>query len=184
MTDLVLTLIGTDRPGIVEVLAETIASHGGNWLESRMAHLAGKFAGVLRIEAPDDRMSDLQSALRALEGQGLTLVLERSGGTPPPSARHTLEIELLGLDRPGLVRQISDVLAKRHINVEELATDRVSAPMSGDLLFRAKIRVDVPASAEVAELRQALEHLAMDLMVEVRVAEGLGPGALGGRADG
>ena len=49
MTDLVLTLIGPDRPGLVEAVAEVVAAHGGNWLESRMARLAGKFAGILRI---------------------------------------------------------------------------------------------------------------------------------------
>ena len=53
MTDLVLTLIGSDRPGLVEAVAEVIAGHGGNWLESRMAHLAGKFAGILRVEIPE-----------------------------------------------------------------------------------------------------------------------------------
>ena len=48
-TYLVLTVIGDDRPGLVEALAETIAAHEGNWLESRMSHLAGKFAGLLRV---------------------------------------------------------------------------------------------------------------------------------------
>ncbi len=47
MADLVLTLIGPDRPGLVEAVAEPIAAHGGNWLESRMAHLAGQFAGIV-----------------------------------------------------------------------------------------------------------------------------------------
>jgi glycine cleavage system regulatory protein len=84
-----------------------------------------------------------------------------------------MEIELLGLDRPGLVRQVSDLLASRRINVEELRTDRFSAPMSGELLFRAQLRVHVPESVAAGELRQQLEHLAADMMVELRLAEAL-----------
>ncbi len=174
MADLILTLIGPDHPGIVEEVAETVASHGGNWLESRMAHLAGKFAGVLRIEAPPEKMEDLQAALARLEKTGLTVVFERSTAAPQGARRHTMEIELLGLDRPGLVREISDLLAARGVNVEELKTDRFSAPMSGELLFRAQLKVDVPEDTPVAALRQALEQLAADLMVEIRLAEALG----------
>ena len=54
MPNLVLTLIGPDRPGLVEAVAQPIAANGGNWLESRMAHLGGKFAGILRVDVPAD----------------------------------------------------------------------------------------------------------------------------------
>jgi glycine cleavage system regulatory protein len=174
MADLILTLIGPDRPGIVESVADVVAAHGGNWLESRMAHLAGRFAGVLRIEAPAERVDTLAAALAGLEARGLRLVLEKDAGAASPGPLHAMEIELLGLDRPGLVREISDLLAGRGINVEELRTDRFSAPMSGELLFRAQVRVDVPATVSAADLRKELERLASDLMVEIRLAEALG----------
>lgn len=174
MADLILTLIGPDRPGIVESVAAVVAAHDGSWLESRMAHLAGRFAGVLRIEAPPERVDALASALAGLESRGLRIVLEKSAGPAGPGPLHAMEIELLGLDRPGLVRQVSDLLAGRGINVEELRTDRFSAPMSGELLFRAQVRVDVPESVTAAELRRDLERLASDLMVEIRLAEALG----------
>lgn len=172
MADLIVTLIGPDRPGIVESVAEAVAAHGGNWLESRMAHLAGRFAGVLRVEAAPERLAALEQALVALQSSGLRLVVER-GGEAPAEPLHAMEIELLGLDRPGLVRQVSDLLAARRINVEELRTDRFSAPMSGELLFRAQLRVDVPHGVSAAELRQDMERLAADLMVEIRLAEAL-----------
>lgn len=173
MPDLILTLIGPDRPGIVESVAETVAAHGGNWLESRMARLGGRFAGVLRIEVPEDETETLAQALAALRANGLELVLQ-AGSAPAGAPLHPMEIELLGLDRPGLVRQISDLLAGRRINVEELRTDRFSAPMSGELLFRAQLRVDVPEDVAPADLRRDLERLAGDLMVEIRLAEALG----------
>src|SRR2546421_8836268 len=81
MTDLVLTLIGPDRPGLVESVAARVAAHGGNWLESRMAHLAGQFAGILRVEVPAERLSELRAALLELEAQGLRIVAQ--GGAPP-----------------------------------------------------------------------------------------------------
>jgi glycine cleavage system regulatory protein len=174
MADLILTLIGPDRPGIVEAVAELVAAHGGNWLESRMAHLAGRFAGVLRIEAPADNVEPLEAALLGLQSSGLKLVLERSETSPAGAPLRPVDIELLGLDRPGLVREISELLAARGANVEELRTDRFSAPMSGDLLFGAQLRVNVPQDLPIAQLRGDLERLAADLMVEIRLAEALG----------
>src|SRR5512140_1039463 len=121
MIDLVLTLIGPDHPGIVDSVSEVVAAHGGNWLESRMAHLAGKFAGVLCIEVEEDRAADLEAALGRLEVSGLRIVVERS--EPVEAGRQrAMEIELLGVDRPGLVHEVSALLAAHRINVEELVT--------------------------------------------------------------
>jgi len=173
MLDLVVTLIGPDRPGLVEAAAEVVASHGGNWLESRMAHLAGKFAGVLRVEAPAERLPALKQALAALTSLELRVVIEQSEA-PDVAAAHAMDVTLLGLDRPGLVREISRLFAARRINVEELVTDRYSAPMSGEPMFQARARVNLPGNVDVAGLRRDLEQLAGDLMVEIHVAEALG----------
>jgi glycine cleavage system regulatory protein len=171
MSDLVITLIGTDRPGLVEAVAAVVAEHDGNWLEGRMAHLAGKFAGVLRVAVPDERSAELSAALTGLEREGLRIVTEIGGAGPSSTEYRVLEVELLGLDRPGLVREISRLLAARRVNVEELATDAYSAPMSGDAMFRARALVNVPAALDIHELRESLERLAGDLMVEIRVAD-------------
>jgi glycine cleavage system regulatory protein len=170
-TDLVLTLLGPDRPGLVEAVAQAIVAAGGNWVESRMARLAGKFAGVLRVELPSAAAIDqLRAALARLETQGLRIVLEPSDRTPTVEPQQVMELELLGLDRPGLVREVSRLLASQNINVEELVTDRSSAPMSGEMMFRARARLAVPAGVDVASVRASLERLASDLMVEIRVA--------------
>ena len=171
MADLVLTLIGPDRPGLVETVAEPIAAHGGNWLESRMAHLAGQFAGILRVEVPDAKAAALRDALRKLEARGLRIAIESGPRPAVPSARRALVVDLVGLDRPGIVREISHVLAERGVNIEELVTDRTPAPMSAEMLFRSRARVDVPESLDAAELRARLERLAQDLMVQVTVEE-------------
>lgn len=171
MADLVLTLIGPDRPGLVEAVAEPIAAHGGNWLESRMAHLGGQFAGILRVEVPDAKAAALADALRKLEARGLRVTVESEPRRPATPARRVLVVDLVGLDRPGIVREISHVLAERGVNIEELVTDRTPAPMSAELLFRSRARVNVPEGLDAGELRSRLEKLAADLMVQVNVAE-------------
>jgi glycine cleavage system regulatory protein len=171
MTDLVLTLLGPDRPGLVELVAGVIAAHGGNWLESRMSHLAGKFAGILRAEVPPERVEAALAALAALESRGLKVIAEAAPGQDRSAGDRSMDLELVGLDRPGIVREISQFLAGSGVNVEELITNRTSAPMSGEMLFVARVHVRVPASIDLASLRAGLERLASDLVVEVRLEE-------------
>lgn len=171
MADLVLTLIGPDRPGLVEMVAEPVAAHGGSWVESRMAQLAGQFAGILRVEVPDDRAAALVTALRGLEAKGLRLVVEATPRPPEARERRPLDLDLVGLDRPGIVKEIARVLADGGVNIEELVTDRVDAPMSGERLFRTRAHLSVPRGTDAAKLRTALEKVASDLSVEVTLAE-------------
>ena len=171
MSHLVLTLIGPDRPGIVEEVADPVAAHGGNWVESRMARLGGQFAGILRVEVPEDRAAALVEALRLLERRGLRVAVEAEPRAATPAPRRLLSVDLVGLDRPGIVREISHVFAERGVNVEELITDLTPAAMSGELLFRSRALVKVPPELDATELRARLEKLASDLMVTVSVAE-------------
>jgi len=168
---IVLTLIGPDRPGLVEAVSQAIAGHGANWLDSRMSRLAGKFAGILLIDVPGDSAEALVESLRGLEQRGLRVVVERSEVLPPPEGMVALDLSLVGHDRPGIVRDISRALAERGVNVEELSTGCSSAPMTGDILFHAKARLLVPGDVSTEELRRALEALANDLMVDVNLSE-------------
>jgi glycine cleavage system regulatory protein len=170
MIDLVLTLIGPDRPGLVESVAERLTAHGGNWLESRMARLAGQFAGILRVEAPAEEVEALRAALQALEGQGLRIVLGERGAPAPGGEAAAMELQAVGQDHPGIVRDIARVLARHGVNIEELTTDQFAAPMGGGLLFRAQARLQVPAGIEAGRLREDLERIANDLMVDLSLA--------------
>jgi glycine cleavage system regulatory protein len=164
---LVLTLIGADRPGLVEALSRVVAEHGANWLESRMSRLAGKFAGILMVEVPAGSASALTAALEALGAEGLHVVVEASEVDAPPGPAATLDLRLVGQDRPGIVRDVARALAERKVNVEDLSTGCTSAPMSGETLFHAEARLKLPPGVSVGELRGALEALANDLMVDL-----------------
>lgn len=168
-TTLVMTLIGEDRPGLVGRLASVIAEHGGNWLESRMAHLGGHFTGILRVEIAAERGQQLLAALETLEADGLSIRAHGGKNVQPPGTGSLATLEVVGADRPGIVRHISRVLAEQQVNVEELTTSREHGAMSGESIFRATATVRLPADVSVATLRQALERIASDLMVDVAV---------------
>ncbi len=167
---LVLSFIARDRPGVVERLSETVAREGGNWLESRMAHLAEKFAGVARVEIPASKMASLKAALTALDEEGFHLTVEEATEDAPP-AGPLLNLDIVGPDHPGILRDISHCLAQHGVSVEELETDIRGAPMGGGSLFYARARVRAPARLDEEQLRHALEALAGALMVDITLRE-------------
>lgn len=175
LATLVMTVIGADRPGLVQLVAARVADHGGNWLESRMCHLGGQFAGLLRVEVAAERVDELVGALHRLEQDGLRVIVHTESEAAVQKAVGTVAwLEVLGQDRPGILRSVSGVLAAHGVNVEELSSECVSAPMGGGTLFRAKATVLVPASTHFAAVRTDLEKIATDLMVDLKVAPAKG----------
>jgi glycine cleavage system regulatory protein len=166
-----MTIIGKDRTGLVESVASLVAGHGGNWLESRMCRLGGEFAGILRIVVPAEKQAALVQALKGLQAQGLNVVISTNEPGTAPAAGKFTALEIVGQDRPGIIRQISHALASQGVNVEELSSELVSAPMSGEPLFRARARLQLPEQCNLASLRNELEKIAADLMVDVSFAE-------------
>ncbi len=166
---LVLTIIADDKPGIVETLAATVADQGGNWLESRMSHMAGKFAGILRISIEADKTEALQASLAALAADGINVAMEVSIEAGDSVATKDLTLNLVGNDRPGIVKEVSQALALFGVNVLELTTNCESAPMSADLLFKTEAHLRVPQGFDADALTDALEAISNDLMVEIRL---------------
>jgi glycine cleavage system regulatory protein len=174
LSNLIMTVIGPDRPGLVQLVAATVAEHGGNWLESRMCHLGGQFAGLLRVEVATEKADGLVRALEALEKDALRVILHTESGAPVAATGAVASLELVGQDRPGILRAVSAVLASHGINVEDLASERISAPMGGGTLFQARVRVAVPASVSLNAVRTDLEQIAADLMVDIRLNPAVG----------
>jgi glycine cleavage system regulatory protein len=166
-TSLVLTVIGPDQPGLVEAISQTVAAHGGSWEVSRMARLAGQFAGILQVSVPKPRAEALFKALHGLEARGLRVTVADSLDTPRDADYRPLALELVGQDRPGIIRDISAALAALAVNVVELHTECIPAPMSGEMLFIARAELLRPGELDVEVLRETLERIAADLMVDV-----------------
>ena len=170
MATFVCTVLGVDRPGLVDDLAGVVSRHGGNWERSEMARLGGRFAGIVQVSVPDERADDLRAAVTALGEQGLLVTVDDGGPEPEPSG-HRLVISLVGADRPGLVHAVASALADVRANIEELATATTSAPMSGDLLFEATAIVALPTGVEVDAVRDSLEAIADRLMVDIELSD-------------
>lgn len=173
MHALVMTIIGEDKPGLVDSIASLIRAHDGNWLESRMCHLSGRFAGILRAEIPSEQEDQLVTALKALRHQvGLTVTVQRE--TPNRTAfGPSFHLHLVGNDRPGIISQISRTLAVHQVNVESLDTHTESAPMAGGILFHAEARLQALPGCDLQALRADLEKIAADLMVDLSLTDNL-----------
>ena len=174
LATLVMTVIGADRPGLVQMVAARVADHGGNWLESRMCRLGGQFAGILRVEVAADCRDELLDALRTLEVDGMNVIVHPDADVPIATRDNSegslATVELVGTDRPGILRSVSGVFASHGVNVEELVSERSNAPMDGGVLFHARATVFVPKDVRLAAVRMDLEKLAADLMVDLKLA--------------
>jgi glycine cleavage system regulatory protein len=170
-TSLIVTAIGADRPGIVSLLSDRAQGFGANWAGSRMANLAGQFAGMVHFEVPAQNAEPLAQALRSLESSGLRVVIEKVETPPAPAGRRMVKLELTGLDRPGIVRDLSRSLAGRGVSIEDLHTEIVSAETSAEHLFKVKALLVVPETLPNETLRRALGALANEMMVDIALDE-------------
>ena len=170
-TSLIVTFIGDDRPGIVEQLAEVVEAQGGNWLESQLSQLGGKFAGLVLVDCPGDSPStcaeQLHSALQAKMGALCSITVTASGEPSQPAPGRDVSLNVMGPDRQGIVREVSHALAQRGINVLRLNSDVVSAPMSAELLFKATINARIPQDAEFDQLAQKLDEIANQMTLDI-----------------
>jgi len=170
-TSFVLSIISDDHPGIVETLSELLREHGGNWTESSMLSLAGKFAGILLVSLPEDESEAFVDGLRALEESGMQILVQPTGEVQPAAGAREFTLDLVGQDHPGIVNEITEVLADHQVNVQELETHCQSASMSGEMLFLAHARLLIPPDTSLRKLQESLEDLANELMVDIKLDE-------------
>jgi len=170
--ELVLTIMAKDRPGIVELLADVVASYDGNWVDSAMSRLGGEFAGILRITLDEDRAAGLEKALEALGEDGIAISMRETSATSfagQAAPARAAYFEVIGQDHKGIVRDVSKVLADNKVNVDELRTRIFTGPMTGEHMFSAEADIVLPDGLEMDQLCEQLEDLASDLMVEVKM---------------
>jgi len=168
-TSIVLSIVSDDRPGIVKVLSEQLANHGGNWTESSMLSLAGKFAGILLASVPDAEADACIEALSALGSGDMQVVVQRTGVPLVSEDFREFTLDLVGQDRPRIIHDITRILAAHGISVLELETHCESASMSGESLFLCHARLMVPADVSTWTVKEELEELANELMVEIKL---------------
>ncbi len=170
-TSLVVSIVGADRHGIVSALAERAQRYGANWAASRLTRLASEFAGTVHFEVPRENADALEAALRGLESSGLQIVIARSDGAKVPDSFRSVELELVGEDRVGIVSGVTKILAERGVSIESLHTEIIRSGVSGKQTFKIEAHLLVPLALSVDALRTELGGLASAMMVDIALGE-------------
>ncbi len=163
---LVLTVIGSDRPGLVGAISKVVSEHSANWEASHMARLGGQFAGILQVAVAEDQAESLAASLGKLGPEGLQVTVMHDVEANEPEGQ-AYWLELVGSDQPNIVRDISEALASRGVTVVELTSELSSAPVSGGTLFKMQASIRCPPALTRRELSESLEELANSLMVDL-----------------
>lgn len=171
-TSYIVTFIGDDRPGLVEELSRVIESNRGNWLESRLSQLGGKFAGLVLVTLPEDAGAALETDLKALSASGLSVRVTPASTAAATSTGRSITLTVIGPDRLGIVREISRALAQRQVNVVEMDSHVSSAPMSAEMLFQSRIDAQIPAHIDLDDLQDSLDEIADNMTLEIELERG------------
>lgn len=163
----ILSIIGDDKPGLVDAIASCVAASGGNWQTSQLTHLAGKFAGIVLISLPIAQAEGLAEELKSLSNTGLSVRVSPADSSGAPSIKASLSV--IGPDRPGIVREISQAFSRRDINVLKLNSDIIPAPMTNEPLFQASIDISFAPEQDRLELESALDLIADDMTVDIDI---------------
>lgn len=168
---LVLTATSPDKPGLIDLLSTTLAAHGANWQQSRMATLGGQFAGLLQASVPEKKLAALESGLEGLRREGLTVTIAAEPVHAPALGLRRVKLETTGQDRPGIIKEIAHALATRGISIDELESTCASASWSGEVMFKVTAELSVPADVATEQLCALLENLGNELMVDIAIEE-------------
>lgn len=169
-THLLLTITCPDRPGVIERVTEVTVAHGANWEASRMARLGGEFAGMVLISVDAQRAPSLADALRAMSDEQMTVVVKPTATeADAPASDALFDLRLRGADHEGIVHKVAAYLARQGINVEEMRTEVVPAPMSASPLFEMEARLRVPLRLPESELQEGLQQIADQLGVDIEL---------------
>jgi len=173
MARLILSVVGSDRPGLTQALAQAVLSAGGNWLESHLSRLGGLYVGSVLVELDEARVDALRAAVGAVDAQGLEVRIAPAIEVAievAETAGEAIQLALVGQDRPGIVHQVTGVLSGLSANIETFGTRLSVEPHSGAPLFHMEARLRLPAGLSVATVQAALEDISGEIMVDIALA--------------
>ncbi|MGH1440448.1 MAG: glycine cleavage system protein R [Cellvibrionaceae bacterium] len=171
--NIIITLLSDDKPGVVQTVADIIAKEGGNWLESRMSQLAGKFAGILKVSIDKDKVQTLTSSLQGLSASGIQVLIDEAGNEKSEQSAKTLAFELMGADRVGIVSEIANAFSAKGISIDDLETQCSSMPWSGEPLFEASGILIAPDTIDKENLLNHLDEIEDKLGLDISITEQL-----------
>ena len=166
MALLVLSVVGSDRPGLTKALAAAVLSAGGNWLESHLSRIGGLYVGSVLVELEADSVDALRSAVHTVDARGLEVQIAPAV-EEPGAAGEALHFDLVGRDRPGIVNQVTAILSGLDANIETFKTWIAAEPHSGVPLFHMEARLRLPPQLHAGRVQAALEEISAEIMVDI-----------------
>ncbi len=169
---LVISAIGTDRPGIVNELSQLIAQHKGNIDDSRMTVLGGEFAIILLISAAAEELKKIETVLNQQAATlSLSILSKRTGCLDSNADTIAYLVDVVTIDNPGIVYKLADFFSHRNINIHNMRTDRYQAPHTGTQMFAIEMVIAIPRNIIIADLRDEFldlcEVMNLDASLEV-----------------
>jgi glycine cleavage system regulatory protein len=166
MATLILSVIGSDRPGLTQALAGAVLSAGGNWLESHLSRLGGLYVGSVLVELEPGSVDRLRAAVLEVDAQGLEVRIAPAVEAPGV-AGEVVQFSLVGQDRPGIVHQVTRILRDLDANIEAFDTRISVEPHSGAPLFHMEARLRLPPALGAEAVQAALEDISGEIMVDI-----------------
>ena len=173
MATLILTIIGSDRPGLTQALAAAVLSAGGNWLESHLSRLGGVYVGSVLVELDSGGVEALRAAVREVDAQGLGVRISPAI-EGAQAAGDVVQFSLVGQDRSGIVHQVTAVLSRLEANIEDFDTHLSVEPHSGAPLFHMDARLRLPPTLSAEAVQAALEGISAEIMVDISLTPAAG----------
>ena len=168
---IVLSVTGSDRPGLTSALAEAVAGVGGNWQEGNLSQLGGLYVGSVLVELEANKQIDLEEAVRAIDKQGLAVSIHHAQAENVGQGAPLL-FELVGQDRPGIIREVTAILAKLGANIESLSSGEQTGAWAGEHLFHAEVTATLPEGISPDDAQAALEEISSEIMVDFSFSPG------------
>ncbi len=151
---IVLSAVGSDRPGVVKDISKAILDCGGNIEESRMTALGAEFAMLMLISGNWHTLTKLEKALDELKKKDeLTVTIKRTGEHAAQDDCIPYGVDVVCLDQPGIVFHLSEFFALRDIEIADVVTRRYAAAHTGAPMFSVQMTVNIPGNAPIAQLR-------------------------------
>ena len=167
MSTLILSVVGSDRPGLTQALADAVLSAGGNWLESHLSRLGGLYVGSVLVELAPEGVEALRAAVRAVDAQGLEVRIAPAVAPAAGAAGEAAAFSLVGQDRPGIVRLVTGALSGQGVNIETFETRLSAEPHSGAPLFHLEARLRLPPGVTAQDVQATLEAISGEIMVDI-----------------
>jgi len=170
-TQLVISALGGDRPGIVDELSNIVYQHGLNIEDSRMTILGNEFAILLLISGDQQAIEKLQAKTADLEDAlQMRLLIKTTSKSAPLTNTLPYKVEVHALDHPGIVRSVASFFSSRNINIVNLQTRSYAAPHTGSQMFSLHLTIGIPADTNIAKLREAFTATCDELNLDAEIS--------------